>query len=102
MIWSEKSEVRQVRSNARRWSLGKFIFSFQYVVDVNQLYHLNKHLWIMLLTTLTMNRIRVNRKLKEKWIESFNLLIPAQTVYSDDGKKSFFSGDKNGLSAILR
>ena len=204
MIWSEKSEVRQVRSNARRWFLGKFFcygfrrekfsslnpnlntarlkverkiyhaakynsflfcfvldrtwgellgskltanmagkgnreqvpvsfcfsflffffygvscvnltwlvtsevindcnyfFSFQYVVDVNQLYHLNKHLWIMLLTTLTMNRKGVNRKMKEKWIESFNLLIPAKTVCSDNGKKSFFSGNRNGLSAIL-
>ena len=48
-----------------------------------------------------MNRKGVNRKMKEKWIESFNLLIPAKTVCSDDGKKSFFSGNRNGLSAIM-
>ena len=71
------------------------------MVDVNQLYHLNKHLWLILLSTLTMNRKGVNREMKEKLIESFNLLIPAQTVCSDDGKKSFFSVNRNGLSAIL-
>ena len=48
-----------------------------------------------------MNRKGVNREMKEKLIESLNLLIPAQTVCSDDGKKSFFSVNRNGLSAIL-
>ena len=55
----------------------------------------------MLLSSLTINRKVVNREMKEKLIESFNLLIPAQTVCSDDGKKSFFSVNRNGLSAIL-
>ena len=55
----------------------------------------------MLLSSLTINRKVVNREMKEKLIESFNLLIPAQTVCSDDGKKSFFSVNRNGLNAIL-
>ena len=76
-------------------------FCIRYVVDVDQLYHLNKHLWLILLSTLTMNRKEVNREMKEKLIESFNLLILAQTVCSDDGKKSFFSVNRNGLRAIL-
>ena len=39
--------------------------------------------------------------MKEKWIESINLLILAKTVCSDDGKKSFFSDNRNGLTAIM-
>ena len=88
-------------SNKRSNKRLQFFFSFQYMVDVDQLYSLNKHLWLMLLSTLTMNRKGVNREMKEKLIESFNLLIPAQTVCSDDGKKSFFSVNRNGSSAIL-
>ena len=50
-----------------------FSFSFRYVINVSQLNHWNKHSLVVFLSTLTIYCDGVNRKMKEKLIESSSI-----------------------------